>query len=138
MRRQIGLGVLVVIGLLGGCSATTSGTSTTAGASSTTAGTSTTTAGTSTSAPPGSLNVTPCNYAQAWHDDPTRFSEFATLARYARKAENTQLRAEGQQLTPAARSHDSAAMSALTGHIFTTCRQLDLVTSSRAAPSTTA
>jgi hypothetical protein len=118
MRRRIALGVLVVVALLGGCSTSATGTSTTTTA-------------------PGSLNATPCNYAQAWRDNPIQFSEFATLARYARMAESAHLRAEGQQLASAVASHNTAAISAVAGNVFATCQQLGLVTSPRVAPSTT-
>src|SRR6202034_3153150 len=104
MRRRIGLGVLAVLALLGGCSTTSKGTSTTTKA-------------------PGSLNATPCNYARAWHDDPSGFSEFALLARYARSAESAQLRAEGQQLASSVSSQDTAAISAAAGTVFATCQR---------------
>jgi hypothetical protein len=113
MRR---ITVAIFLGALTLCACSTSG-----------SGSSTTTA------PAGSLNVTPCNYAQAWSDNPTRFSEFGTLAAFAGKATNATLRDEGHQLASAVASHDSAAVDNVTGDIFATCRQLGLV---RTAPST--
>ena len=119
MRVQTGLGVLVVIALLTGCSQTTTGATTT-----------TTTAA-------GSLNATPCNYAQAWHLNPGQFSEYSLMARYARLASNVGLRAEGQQLESALTAHNTIAMSGLASNIFATCRRLGLVRSPSAVPSTT-
>jgi hypothetical protein len=116
--RSLGLGVLVVMALLGGCSSGTGSSST-------------------TGPPPGSLNVTPCNYARAWHDSPTQFSEFAVMARYARGADSAHLRSVGQRLASAVTSHDTAAISAAAADLFTTCKQLGLVTAARAAPTTT-
>lgn len=81
--------------------------------------------------------MTPCNYAQAWRDNPKGFSEFATLARYARMADNAHLRAEGQRLASAVTSHNTAAISAVAGNVFVTCQQLGLGTSPRVSPSTT-
>jgi hypothetical protein len=83
--------------------------------------------GRSTTTVQGSLNVTPCNYARAWHDNPTQFSEFATLARFARKATNTDLQAEGQRLASAVASHNFADVNKAMGNVFATCRQLGLV-----------
>jgi hypothetical protein len=125
MRMQGGLGVLVVVALLGGCSKST-----------TDASTSTTGASTTTTVA-GSLNATPCNYAQAWRDNPGQFSEYSTMARYATMASNADLRADGQQLTSAVMAHDSTAISGLAGNIFTTCLQLGFVRSPPAATSTT-
>ena len=124
MRRRIGLDVLAVLALLGGCSTTTVGTSYNTGASTTTS-------------VPRSLNATPCNYARAWHDNPTLFSEFVPLARYARMAENAHLRAEGRQLASAVTSRDTAEISAAAATVFATCQRLGLVPSPRVAPSTT-
>ncbi len=124
MPRSLGLGAvvavvaLVVVALLGGCTSSTASSST-------------------TTPPPGSLNVTPCNYARAWHDSPTRFSEFAIMARYAREADNAHLRSVGERLASAVPSHDTAAISAAAANLFSTCKQLGLVTTPRAAPTTT-
>ncbi len=117
MRRQIGLGAVVVLAVLGGCSTAT------------TANTTTTVRET--------LNATPCNYARAWHDNPGQFTEFAPLARYAGMAENAHLRTEGRQLASAVTAHNTAAITAVAGSIFAACRQLGLVTTPPAAPSTT-
>jgi hypothetical protein len=92
---------------------------------------------TPTTAKPGSLNVTPCNYAQAWHDDPTQFSEFETLASFGRKATDSGIRSEAQQLTSAVASHDTTAVGREMGDIFATCRQLGLVRTTSASPQTT-
>lgn len=118
MRRRIGLGVLAVLAMLGGCSTSTTDTSTTAKT-------------------PQSLNATPCNYARAWHDDPSGFSEFALLARYARSAESAQLRAEGQQLASSVSSLNTAAISEAAGTLFSTCKRLGFVPSLSVTPSTT-
>ena len=72
--------------------------------------------------------MTPCNYARAWHDSPTQFSEFATMARYARGADSAHLRSVGERLASAVTSHDTAAISAAAADLFTTCKQLGLVT----------
>jgi hypothetical protein len=125
MRRQVGLGVLVVVALLGGCSKNTTGTS------KNTTGTSTTT----TAA--GSLNATPCNYAQAWRDNPAQFSEYATMARYAIMASNADLRADGHKLALAVVAHDTTGISGVADTIFTTCQQLGFVRSPPVSSSTT-
>jgi hypothetical protein len=125
MRLQGGLGVLVVVALLGGCSKSTTGTSTS------TIGTSTTTRGV------GSLNATPCNYAQAWRDNPGQFSEYSTMARYARMASSAELRADGRQLASALMAHDTIGISELAGNVFATCQQLGFVKLPPVAPSTT-
>lgn len=117
-QRNLGLGVLVIVALLGGCSTSTGSSS-------------------ATGPPPGSLNVTPCNYARAWHESPMQFSEFATMARYAREADSAHLRSVGERLASAVTSHDTAAISAAAATLFTTCKQLGLVTTARAAPTTT-
>jgi hypothetical protein len=117
VKRRIGLAVLVFGALLCGCSTTTAGTSTTTSA-------------------PGSLNATPCNYARAWHDNPTQFTEFATLARFARMADSAKLQTEGRHLASAVSSDDTTAIGQGAGAIFSTCRELGLVTSG-VAPSTT-
>jgi hypothetical protein len=117
--------VLVVVALLGGCSANTAGPATT-----TTGPATTTTAA-------GSLNATPCNYAQAWRDNPGQFSEYSTMARYARIASNAELRAEGQQLASALTADNTHAFSGLADNVFTTCQSLGLVRSPPAVPSTT-
>jgi hypothetical protein len=98
---------------------------------------STTGNGSSTAATAGSLNVTPCNYAKAWHDNPTQFSEFETLARFAGKAANSNLRDEGRHLASAVASHNTAAVGTVMGDIFATCDQLGLVTSAPATTHTT-
>lgn len=98
---------------------------------------STTDNGSPTAATAGSLNVTPCNYAKAWHDNPTQFSEFGTLARFAGTATNSNLRDDGQQLASAVASHNTAAVGQVTGKIFTTCDHLGLVTSAPATTHTT-
>ncbi len=89
---------------------------------------------TTTTTVQGSLNVTPCNYARAWHDNPTQFSEFATLARFARKATDTNLQVEGQQLASAVASHNFAAVNRVMGEVFATCRQLGLVGTAPTSP----
>jgi hypothetical protein len=124
MRLRGGLCVVVVVALLGGCSK-----SATPGSTST-RGTSTTTT------VAGSLNATPCNYAQAWRDDPGQFSEYPTMARYARMASNADLRADGLKLASAVLAHDTAALAEVAGDIVTTCEQLGLVMPP-AVPSTT-
>ncbi len=116
MRRRIGVGVLAVLALLGGCSTSTTGTSTTT---------------------TGSLNATPCNYARAWHDNPSGFSEFALLARYARMAQSAALRTEGRRLSAAVTSQEAAAIGAAAGTLYATCKQLGIVPSPPVAPSTT-
>jgi len=118
MRLQGGLSVLVVIALLGGCSKSTTGTSTTTTAA-------------------GSLNATPCNYAQAWHDNPGQFSEYSTMARYARMASSAELRADGRQLASALMAHDTIGIGGLAGNVFTTCLQLGFVKSPPVVSSTT-
>jgi hypothetical protein len=123
MRLQCGLGVLVVVALLGGCSKSTPGSS------------APTTTTTTTAA--GSLNATPCNYAQAWRDNPAQFSEYETMARYARMASNAQLRADGRQLDSAVTAHDTTGITGVAGDIFTTCQQLGFVKLPPAVPSTT-
>jgi hypothetical protein len=117
VKRRIGFGVLVVGALLSGCSTTTTGSSTTTTAR-------------------GSLDATPCNYAQAWHDNPTQFSEFATLARFARMAASSQLQAEGRHLTSAVASDDASTTAEVAGAIFVTCRQLGLVKTPTASSTT--
>jgi hypothetical protein len=117
VKRRIGLGVLVFGALLCGCSTTTTGSSTTTSA-------------------PGSLNATPCNYARAWHDNPSQFSEFATLGKFSRMADSSKLRAEGRLLASAVASDNTGTVSEATAAIYSTCRQLGLVTSN-VAPSTT-
>jgi hypothetical protein len=124
MRRlRGGFGVLVVVALLAGCSKSTTGTTGTTGT-------------TTTSTAAESLNVTPCNYAQAWRDNPGPFSEYSTMARYAGEASNADLRSEGQQLASAMTAHDTSAISSLAGNLFATCLRLHLVRSP-VAPSTT-
>ncbi len=54
-RWRLALGALVAVALLAGCSTTTASPPTT-----------------SRHPDPAALNVTPCNYARAWHDDPTQ------------------------------------------------------------------
>jgi hypothetical protein len=117
VKRRIGLGVLVLGALLCGCSTTATGPSTTTSA-------------------PGSLNATPCNYARAWHDNPTQFSEFATLGRFARMADSSKLQAEGRQLASDVATNNTDAVSEVTATIFSTCQQLGLVPS-KVATSTT-
>jgi hypothetical protein len=85
----------------------------------------------------GSVNVTPCNYAQAWHDNPTQFSEFATLAMFARKATNSGLRNEGQQLASAVAAHNTGVVDQVMGNVFATCHQLGLVTTTSSTRPTT-
>jgi hypothetical protein len=85
---------------------------------------------------PGSLNVTPCNYAQVWHDYPTQFSEFGTVARVASKATDADLRTEGQQLAAAVASHNTAALGQVMGNVFATCGRLGLVRTSSASATT--
>ena len=62
----------------------------------------------------------PRNYAKAWHDNPTQFSEFETLARFAGKAANSNLRDEGRHLASAVSSHNTAAVGTVMGDIFAT------------------
>lgn len=105
-----GLGGLAVVALLAGCSTTTP-------------------APASTTRPDAAaLNVTPCNYARAWHDDRSHFGEFATLARFARTADSPELRADGRQLTSAVAAGDTAAVDHVTGQVYGTCQELGLVT----------
>jgi hypothetical protein len=85
----------------------------------------------------GSLNATPCNYAQAWHDNPGQFSEYSTMARYAGMASNAGLRAEGRQLASALAKQDTAAIGALAGSVFATCQKLGFVRPPSATSSTT-
>jgi hypothetical protein len=115
VKRRIGLGMLVFGALMCGCSTTATSTSTTAR---------------------GSLNATPCNYARAWSDNPTQFSEFGPLARYARMADSAKLQAEGRQLATAVASDDTDAISEAAGTILSTCQGLHLVPT-RVATSTT-
>jgi hypothetical protein len=117
MRLRSGLSVLVVVSLLGGCSTHAKGTSTT-----------------TTGA--GSLNATPCNYAQAWRDNPGQFSEYSTMARYASMASNVELRSEGQQLASALTADNTTAISGLAGNVLATCQKLGFVRSPPVAPST--
>lgn len=74
-----------------------------------------------------SLNVTPCNYVQAWLDNPNQFTEFATLAALTRKASNSSLQNDGKQLASAAAVQNTAAVSDVMGRLLATCRQLGLV-----------
>jgi hypothetical protein len=114
--RKIGIGLLLAAVFLCACSTTGSGSAATV---------------------PGSSNVTPCNYAQAWHDNPTQFSEYGTLATFAAKATDSHLRDEARQLASAIASHDAAALGQVMGSVFTTCQQLGLVRTRSAAPPTT-
>jgi hypothetical protein len=98
---------------------------------------STTGKGSSTASQPGSLNATPCNYAQAWHDNPTQFSEFGTLARFAGKATNSNLRDEGQKLASALTADNTAVVDEVMGKVFATCHQIGLVTTAQPTPQTT-
>jgi hypothetical protein len=117
VKRRIGLSVLVFGALLSGCSATTTASST------------------STSAP-GSLNATPCNYARAWHDNPSQFSEFGTLGKFSRMADSAKLRAEGRRLASAIAADDTGTVSEVTAAIYSTCQQLGLVGSNGATSTT--
>lgn len=117
--RPIGMVLFLTAVCLCGCSTTGHGSST------------------PTTATAGSLNVTPCDYARAWHENPTQFAEFGTLARFARKATNSNLRYEGQQLASAVSSHNTAAVGQVAGNIFATCGQLGLVTTAPATTHTT-
>lgn len=97
-------------------------------ASSTTAPRAGSGSGTTTTAPrPGSLNVSSCNYVQAWYDDPTHFTEFGTLAALARKASNSSLQNDGKQLASAAAAQNTPAVGDVMGRLLATCRQLGLV-----------
>jgi hypothetical protein len=109
-------GLAVTVILLAGCSTTATPTTTTA----------------TTRPDPGALNVTPCNYARAWHDDPIHFTEFATLAHYAQMADNSDLRSDGRQLSAAVVADDDADLGQAAARVYTTCQRLGLVP----APST--
>lgn len=109
--RRVAIVLFLTAACLSACSTTGSGSST-------------------TTAQPGSLNVTPCNYAQAWHDNPTQFSEFGTLARFARRSTNSSLQGEGKQLASAVAARNTAVVDQVMGSVFATCRQLGLVTTS--------
>jgi len=110
--RHLGIALFLATILLSACSTTGSSGSTSTSAR---------------AAHSGSLNVTPCNYAQAWNDNPAQFTEFGTLARFARMAANSSLRNEGQQLASAVADHTMAVVNEVTSHILATCRQLRLV-----------
>lgn len=86
---------------------------------------------------PGSLNVTPCNYAQVWQGNPTQFSEFATVARFARSATDPNLRSEGGQLASAISDDDDATVDQVMESMFSTCQQLGLVRTTHSSTSTT-
>jgi hypothetical protein len=89
--------------------------------------------GTDTAPPGRALNVTPCNYAQVWLNDPSHFSEFATLARFARTAANTDLRSQGRQLAAAVSANDASTISGVMNSLVSTCEHLGLAHS----PTTT-
>jgi hypothetical protein len=113
LRRRVGLGFLAAAALLSGCSTTTAGHST-------------------SSAPQESTNVTPCNYAQVWQDNPTQFSEFPILARFAQTAGSADLRAEGRQLASAVAAKNATTITGAMGAFVATCERLGLL-----RPSTT-
>jgi hypothetical protein len=86
---------------------------------------------------PRALNVTPCNYVQVWLDDPSKFSEFSTTARFARVATDADLRSQGRQLAAAAAANDSSTVTAVMGKLVSTCEHLGLVHSSPTTTTTT-
>jgi hypothetical protein len=127
-----------------GSSTTTSGATTPHGSATTTSsdasrhsGTTTTSGGGSAKNSPttalsggAATNVSPCNYAQAWYDDPSIFSEFTTVASLAQKASDAGLRSEGRQLAADATAQNTAGADSVMSALFTTCRQLGLATTS--------
>ena len=114
--RRVGVGLFLAAVVLSACSTSGNSTATTH---------------------PGSLNVTPCNYAQAWHDNPTKFSEFGTLASFARRATNSSLQDEGRQLASAVAADNIAVVDDVMGNVFATCHQLGLVTTASPTRQTT-
>jgi hypothetical protein len=76
-----------------------------------------------------SLNVTPCNYARVWHDDPSQFVEFATVAHFARSASSSALRSEGQRLATAEANGNAGAVAVagIMSDVLSTCERLGLV-----------
>jgi hypothetical protein len=94
--------------------------------------------GTHGSPPSRALNVTPCNYAQVWLNDPSHFSEFATLARFARVASNPDLRSQGRQLAAAVAASNASTVTAAMGKLASTCEKLGLVHSPPTTTTTTA
>ena len=86
--------------------------------------------------PKTALNVTPCNYARVWRDNPSEFVEFATLARFARSAASTELRSEGQRLATALGAKNTNAILGVMGNLVTTCERLGLVRSVPTTPTT--
>jgi hypothetical protein len=120
-RREVGLSLLTAVALLGGCSssATDASTATTHGP------------------PSGSSNVTPCNYAGVWRDDPSHFSEFQTVVRFARTAANSDLRSEAEQLASAVGGANPNAISDAMSGLVTTCEELGLVRSPSTGSTTT-
>ncbi len=125
MPRLIGLSVLVLAASLSACSSSGQADSTV------------TTHGTQGAPPSRALNVTPCNYAQVWLNDPSHFREFATLARFARAAANADLRSAGRQLGAAVTANDSSTITAVINRLAITCEHLGLVHSTTTTSTTT-
>ncbi len=65
-----------------------------------------------------------------------KFSEFATLARYARAAHSAALRTDGQQLTAAVTADDGVELAEAAGRVYATCQELRLVPTSSPTSTT--
>jgi hypothetical protein len=134
MPRLVGLSALVLAASLSACSssgqadstATTHGTHGTQG-----------TQGKHGAPPSRAVNVTPCNYAQVWLNDPSHFSEFATLAHFASAAADADLRSGGRQLAAAVTANDASTITTVINKLAATCEHLGLVHSSTSATTST-
>ena len=111
MRRSVVVALIMVAAIFCGCSSSTTGSSNT---------------GTQATVQTA-LNVTPCNYARVWRENPTQFVEFATEAQFARKASSSQLRSEGHRLALAALANDQTAITAVMHTVVATCEHLGLI-----------
>ncbi len=117
MRRSVVVALIMVAAMFCGCSSSTTGSST-AGSQATDQTT---------------LDVSPCNYARVWRDDPSQFVEFATEAHFARTASSSQLRSEGHRLALAVLANDPTTITGVMETVVATCEHLGLI---RATPAT--